>query len=243
MFATKNEPMESSNIRVAECPAITEASGASRQSTGPCSRPDSKFFVVDPIFLAAATVRPYVRTRRDPLYRPLRIYTLDPTASRFDGAIATVNVPFEPLEPGPQGRLLEVLDREALDWYEDEDGGVANQPVKLDDPRVLIYNGRAPSVTDRKFHQQMVYAVCTSIYDVFREALGRDPSWGFAPRTCEASQCFASVRTPSTTKTPSMTPARASSISVTSMPRRLRVPTCRMAGCSPVCRTTSSHTR
>jgi hypothetical protein len=32
------------------------------------------------------------------------------------------------------------------------------------------------------FHQQMVYAVCTSIYKVFREALGRDPSWGFAAR-------------------------------------------------------------
>jgi hypothetical protein len=32
------------------------------------------------------------------------------------------------------------------------------------------------------FHQQMVYAVCTSMYNVFREALGRDPSWGFATR-------------------------------------------------------------
>jgi hypothetical protein len=188
MLAGKNESAEAANpnIWVVENAAVTTASAISRPTTGFYSRPDGKFFVVDPTFLAAATVRPYVRARGDPLFRPLRIYTLDPTASRFDGAIATVNVPYEPLEPGPQGRLLQVLDREALDWYEDEDGVVGNHPVKLDDPRILIRNGRAPSVTDRHFHQQMVYAVCTSIYDVFRGALGRDPSWGFAPRPCEA---------------------------------------------------------
>jgi hypothetical protein len=148
--------------------------------------PDGKFFMVDPVFLAAATVRPYVRRRGDPLYRPLRIYTLDPTASLLDGAIAIVNVPYEPLQAGPQGRLLEVIDGETLDWCEDEDCDLAGHSVKLDDPRVLIGNGRSPSITDRKFHQQMVYAVCTSVYDVFREALGRDPSWGFAPRSSEA---------------------------------------------------------
>ena len=60
-----------------------------------------------------------------------------------------------------------------------------NPPVDLDDPRVLIRNGREPSLTDPMFHQQMVYAVCTSIYNVFREALGRDPSWGFAARPGE----------------------------------------------------------
>jgi hypothetical protein len=153
----------------------SEASTVSRPWTGPRALPDGKFFVVDPIFLGAASVRPYERQREDPIYRPLRIYTLDPSASRLDGAIATINVPYEPLEPGPKGRLLEVLDYKGID--------VANPPVDLDDPRVLIRNGREPSVTDPMFHQQMVYAVCTSIYDVFREALGRDPSWGFAART------------------------------------------------------------
>ena len=63
---------------------------------------------------------------------------------------------------------------------------MANPPVDLDDPRALIRNGREPSLTDLGFHQQMVYAVCTSIYDVFREALGRDPSRGFAARPGEA---------------------------------------------------------
>jgi hypothetical protein len=44
---------------------------------------------------------------------------------------------------------------------------------------VLINNGREPSLSDHRFHQQMVYAVCSSTYNVFRLALGRDPSWGF----------------------------------------------------------------
>jgi hypothetical protein len=179
MLTARNQPAEAIDATnaVAESCAAFEAGVASRASTGPSRPPDGKFFDVDPVFLAAGTVRPYVRQPGDPLYRPLRIYTLDPTASRLDGAVATVNVPYEPLGPGPQGRLLEVLDQEILDWDNDK-----NDPVELDDPRVLIRDGRAPSVTDRKFHQQMVYAVCTSVYDVFREALGRDPSWGFAAR-------------------------------------------------------------
>jgi hypothetical protein len=177
MSAARNAPAETieANIAVAESHGAAEASTASRPWTGPRALPDGKFFVVDPIFLGAASVGPYERRFEEPIYRPLRIYTLDPTASRLDGAIATINVPYEPLDPGPKGRLLEVLD-----WQEAT--GVVNPPVDLDDPRVLIRDGREPSLTDPMFHQQMVYAVCTSIYNVFREALGRDPSWGFAAR-------------------------------------------------------------
>ena len=131
---------------------------------------DGKFFVVDPIFLGASSVMPYERRAEDPIYRPLRIYTLDPTASRLEGAIATINVPYEPLEPGPKGRLLEVLD-----W-----DGPTCAVVDLDAPSVLIQSGREPSLTDLMFHQQMTYAICTATYYVFRDALGRDPSWGFA---------------------------------------------------------------
>ena len=36
------------------------------------------------------------------------------------------------------------------------------------------------------FRQQMVYAVCTSTYNAFRLALGRDPSWGFRARLGQA---------------------------------------------------------
>jgi hypothetical protein len=138
---------------------------------------DGKFFVVDPIFLGASSVMPYERRAEDPIYRPLRIYTLDPTASRLEGAIATINVPYEPLEPGPKGRLLEVLD-----W----DGPTGAAAVDLDAPSVLIQSGREPSLTDSMFHQQMTYAVCTTTYHVFRDALGRDPSWGFAGRPSAA---------------------------------------------------------
>jgi hypothetical protein len=135
MSAARNQTAEAIDATnaVGESRAAFEAGVASRASTGPSRRPpDGKFFVVDPVFLAAATVRPYVRQPGDPLHRPLRIYTLDPTASRLDGAIATVNVPYEPLEPGPRGRLLEVRDQEILDWHKDK-----NDPVELDSPRVL----------------------------------------------------------------------------------------------------------
>src|SRR5688500_4769366 len=47
--------------------------------------------------------RPYERRPNDPLYRPLRIFVLDPAASQLQGATATVNVPYEPLQPGLLG--------------------------------------------------------------------------------------------------------------------------------------------
>jgi hypothetical protein len=134
------------------------------------------FFEVDPLFLGTASVQPYERKREDPLYRPLRIYTLDPNARRLEGAVATVNIPFEPLKPGPKSTLFEVVD-------EDCDTGRTGPSVHLDDPRVLISGGRDPSVSDHFFHQQMVYAVCCSTYHVFRSAIGRDPAWGFAADT------------------------------------------------------------
>jgi len=49
----------------------------------------------------------------------------------------------------------------------------------LDDPKVLITDGYAPSVSDPRFHQQMVYAVAATVYARFRRALGREIAWGF----------------------------------------------------------------
>jgi hypothetical protein len=154
----------------------------------PCSEIDkaqgdlaasANYFVVDPVFLATNSMQPYQRAHQDPLHRPLRIYTLDPTASRLDGAVATLNVPFERLSSGPVGSILEVVD-----W--DETTGQVNKPVDLDDPRILIESGRVPSPSDPMFRQQMVYAVCTSTYNAFRLALGRDPCWGFRARLGQA---------------------------------------------------------
>src|SRR5437762_655934 len=114
----------------------------------------------------------YERQSDDPIYRPLRVFALDPSASVLDGAIAVVNVPDEPLKRGPTGRLLRVID----DGYGDEE---AVEPLDLDNPRVLVSEGKQPSVTDSGFRAQMAYAVCSTTYAAFRHALGREVSWGF----------------------------------------------------------------
>ncbi len=144
----------------------------------PAEPPDGDYFTVDPVFLSAAAVVPYQRQPDDPVYRPLRIFALDPSASRLDGAVATINLAYEKLKPGPCGAVLEVAD-----W--DETTGTTHPPLDLDDRKALIRNGREPSISDMQFHQQMAYAVCASTYNVFRSALGRDPSWAFHARPGE----------------------------------------------------------
>ncbi|HVF09680.1 MAG TPA: hypothetical protein VNA16_02700, partial [Abditibacteriaceae bacterium] len=119
-----------------------------------------------------ALTRPYERGAGDPLYRPLRIYALDPAVSRLEGAVAAVNVPFEPLQPGPVGRLFVVDDL-------DDSRGERYRRVDLDEQGVLIRDGRGPSPSDPQFHQQMVYAVCSTVYATFQSALGRHVAWGF----------------------------------------------------------------
>lgn len=135
--------------------------------------PDA-WFEVGPGVRRGAVGLPYERQPGDPLYRPLRIYTLDPAASRAEGAVAVVNVPYEPLEPGPVGAMFRVDPRDA-------DTGEAYRAVDLEDPAVLIGSGRTPSPSDPRFHQQMVYAVCSLVYAAFRSALGRHVAWGVDP--------------------------------------------------------------
>ena len=129
-------------------------------------------FRVGPGVERAVHARPYEHQRGDPVYRPLRIFALDPAASRLEGAVATVNIPYEPLERGPCGALVQVDNYDG--WQQ-----VAYQRADLDDPKVLIQNGRAPSPSDPLFHQQMVYAVCSTVYAAFQQALGRHLTWGF----------------------------------------------------------------
>ncbi|HWI12685.1 MAG TPA: hypothetical protein VNT02_00445 [Burkholderiales bacterium] len=115
-----------------------------------------------------------VRHRRgDPLYRPLRIYAMDPSASKLEGAIACINVPYEPLEPGPCGRLFRVDNYDAVQAQR-------YRAVDLDDHAILLSDGRDPSPSDPRFHQQMLYAVCSNVYATFRVALGRHIAWGFS---------------------------------------------------------------
>jgi hypothetical protein len=109
--------------------------------------------------------------RGDPLYRPLHIFALDPSQPALEGKVAVVNVPWEELKKGPKGRLFEV---ELVD-------PTVQQPVELDldDAKLLLDRGVRPSTSDGRFHRQMVYAVCSSVYNAFHKALGRDLSWGF----------------------------------------------------------------
>lgn len=83
----------------------------------------------------------YDRLPGDPLHRPLQIYALDPSLSRLEGSTATVNVPFEPLEPGFKGRLFEV---------DAHDGGTHQdyRHLDLDDRVVLLGNGLRPFPAD-----------------------------------------------------------------------------------------------
>jgi hypothetical protein len=119
----------------------------------------------------AAQTQPYERASGDPIYRPLRILTADPSVTSLHSSVAVINVPYEPLLPGPIGALFEVDDAEV---------GRDRRyiPVNLEDHRVLLQNGLNPSRSDHRFHQQIVYAVCSSTYAAFRHALGRSISWG-----------------------------------------------------------------
>src|SRR5687767_14879058 len=96
-------------------------------------------FTISPFLARHVHIHPYTRRPNDPIYRPLRIFALDPAVSKLDGAVALVNVPYEPLRPGPRGRLFHV---------EEE------TPCDLDDRRILVQQGFSPSRSDHRFHQQ-----------------------------------------------------------------------------------------
>jgi hypothetical protein len=115
---------------------------------------------------------PYRRKPGDPVHRPLRVYTLDPGASRFDGAVATLPIAWEPLTPGPRGALFVVRDVH-------EPSGQVFAPVDLDSRNVIIGQGLTPTPSNPGFAQQMTYAVAMTTYERFQMALGRLPE--FAP--------------------------------------------------------------
>jgi hypothetical protein len=119
---------------------------------------------------AGETAMPGRRPYPKPVTRPLAVYAFDPTVGRRLHNNMTVSVPYETLHPGPIGRKVAVIDYDASNkrYY---------QPVDLDDPHVLLGNGMAPSESDPRFHQQMVYAVVSSTIARFEFALGREVRW------------------------------------------------------------------
>jgi hypothetical protein len=105
-----------------------------------------------------------------PSKRQVRVYSFDPqTANSFDRVVPgviTIPIRWEPLQPGPVGARLRVVDF---------DGGRRQfyQPVDLDDPLVAGQFGLPPDESDPRFHQQMVYAVAARTLEAFDKALGR----------------------------------------------------------------------
>lgn len=77
----------------------------------------------------------------------------------------------EPLDPGPAGGRIVVVDYDAVhDCY--------YTPINLDDRAVLMQGGLDQAEGDPRFHQQMVYAVASRILEIFDRALGRPISLG-----------------------------------------------------------------
>lgn len=113
-----------------------------------------------------------------PLYRHLRGYAIDPSlAQRLETAPVSrieFKIPWEPLEPGPVGEYLEVIDLDSA-------AGCLYEPVNLDDPFVLAQDGLPPSEGTPQFHQQMVYAVAQLTIQNFERALGRRTLWSPGP--------------------------------------------------------------
>ncbi len=132
-----------------------------------------------PVLPTSVPIRPTDTVPRQisipaPNRRRLRIFATDPIGSaRLDTALinlATVEVPWETLQPGPIGEYVEVVDV-------DPASGVAYPMVDLGDPHLLAQDGIAPSEGNPQFHQQTVYAVVMRTIRNFEVALGRKALW------------------------------------------------------------------
>jgi hypothetical protein len=133
---------------------------------------DGTLFLISESVRRVFEERPKERDSNQPIYRPLKIFALDPSVSRLEGATAVVKVPYEPLKDGPCGYFVKVENS--------TEGVIPDRPLlDLNNPDVLISNGIDPSTSDERFHEQMVYAICSVVHTAFRTALGRHIVWGF----------------------------------------------------------------
>jgi hypothetical protein len=108
-----------------------------------------------------------------PARRTLRVFAYDPMVARLSGSgadVVTLSVPFEPLQRGPKGELIEVIDYDSTNQC-------CYPAVNLDHPHVLAQDGLTPSEADPRFHQQMVYAVVRSLLENFERGMGRRFGW------------------------------------------------------------------
>lgn len=106
--------------------------------------------------------------------RPLRVFAFDPSRGNRAGNVMTIRLPYEPLQRGPIGQRVAVID---YDGSRDR----FYPPVDLDDPS-LLEGGLEPRDSDPRFHQQMVYAVVSQTLRTFDRALGRAVRFRFQRR-------------------------------------------------------------
>ena len=101
-----------------------------------------------------------------PTYRYLKGYTLDPSYSTLLSTYSInetlYRIRWEPVDPGPKGDYLEVMDYDPPNecWYE---------PIDLNDPEVLSQHGLSPSEGNPQFHQQFVYTIGMRIIEIFED--------------------------------------------------------------------------
>jgi hypothetical protein len=106
------------------------------------------------------------RPRNPPTFRPLQVYAFGPSLGHTPINVRTLQVHYEPLDPGPVGERIAVVDYDcSRDCFYD--------PVDLDDPLIAMNGGLDPSESDPRFHQQMVYAIVSDALRRIEVALGR----------------------------------------------------------------------
>jgi hypothetical protein len=111
-----------------------------------------------------------------PAYRALRVYAFDPSRGRRLGNHMTVRLKYEELKDRLEGAQLHVVDFDASN-------NVHYKPADLNSAAALVEGGIAPSESDPRFHQQMVYAVAMRTISIFERALGRGIRFRFGDTT------------------------------------------------------------
>jgi hypothetical protein len=124
---------------------------------------------VVPDVLAACDPQPQPR---NPPYRRLRVFAVDPSLSTHLATASinevTLNVRWEKYENGA-GEYLRIDDVDAA--------GQPYDAVNLNAPELLAQDGWSPAEGNAQFHQQMVYAVAMKTIAHFEKALGRPVLW------------------------------------------------------------------
>lgn len=116
--------------------------------------------------------------------RTLWVYVTDPTNIEVENTGARLEIPYEPLKPGPVGARFRVESSsdskmlEYLGWNSQRRRAFQDELVDLDEAAISSSGGYPCSTGSPQFAAQMVYAVCQRVYQTFGRALGREPTFG-----------------------------------------------------------------